>query len=136
LWWHFFSPVCCPWWIIKSDLMDLAQQKKASETMVARGLPEPRSDHAQAAIEMAMAMQRHLETMLAERPELRLRIGIPTGPVVAAVIGENKFTYDLWGRQCEHCQSDGIPWTAGGAFRLRNPRRGRWRASGNSKIVD
>jgi hypothetical protein len=26
--------------------------------MVAAGLPEPRSDHAQAAIEMAMAMQR------------------------------------------------------------------------------
>ena len=33
------------------------------------------------------------------------------------VIGENKFTYDLWGRQREHCQSDGIPWTAGAAFR-------------------
>jgi adenylate cyclase len=65
--------------------------------MVAAGLPEPRSDHAQAAIEMAMAMQRHLETMRAEHPELRLRIGIHTGPVVAGVIGENKFTYDLWG---------------------------------------
>jgi hypothetical protein len=80
--------------------------------MVAADLPEPRSDHAQAAIEMAMAMQRYLETMRAERPELRLRVGIHTGPVVAGVIGENKFTYEL-GRQCEHCQSDGIPWTAG-----------------------
>ena len=26
-----------------------------------------------------------------------LRIGINTGPVVAGVIGRNKFSYDLWG---------------------------------------
>ena len=28
---------------------------------------------------------------------LHLRIGIHTGPVVAGVIGKNKFIYDLWG---------------------------------------
>jgi class 3 adenylate cyclase len=44
------------------------------------------SDHAQPAIEMAMAMQCHLEAMRAEHPELRLRIGIHAGPVVAGVI--------------------------------------------------
>jgi class 3 adenylate cyclase len=44
------------------------------------------SDHAQPAIEMAMAVQCHLETMRAEHPELRLRIGIHAGPVVAGVI--------------------------------------------------
>jgi|HubBroStandDraft_6_1064221.scaffolds.fasta_scaffold654604_1 adenylate cyclase len=60
--------------------------------IVVAGLPELRSDHAQSAIEMAMAMQCHLETMWAEHPELRLRIGIHTGPVVAGVIGEDKFT--------------------------------------------
>jgi adenylate cyclase len=60
--------------------------------MVVAGLPEPRSDNAQSAIEMAMAMQCHLETMWAEHPESRLRIGIHTGPVVAGVIGEDKFT--------------------------------------------
>jgi len=52
--------------------------------MVAAGLPEPRSDHAQTAIEMAMAMQRYLETMQAKHPELRVRIGIHLGPVVAS----------------------------------------------------
>ena len=51
--------------------------------IVVAGLPELRSDHAQSAIEMAMAMQCHLETMWAEHPELRLRIGIHTGPVIA-----------------------------------------------------
>ena len=26
-----------------------------------------------------------------------MRIGIHTGPVIAGVVGENKFTYDIWG---------------------------------------
>ena len=29
--------------------------------------------------------------------ELGIRIGIHSGPVVAGVIGKNKFAYDLWG---------------------------------------
>ena len=29
--------------------------------------------------------------------ELNIRIGIHSGPVVAGVIGKNKFAYDLWG---------------------------------------
>ena len=35
--------------------------------------------------------------MWAEHPELRLRIGIHTGPVVAGVVGINKFAFDIWG---------------------------------------
>ena len=30
-------------------------------------------------------------------PKFQMRIGIHSGPVVAGVIGEKKFTYDLWG---------------------------------------
>ena len=29
--------------------------------------------------------------------DLSVRIGIHTGPIVAGVIGKNKFAYDLWG---------------------------------------
>jgi adenylate cyclase len=68
------------------------RQLSAMRSWSSLAFREPRSDHAQSAIEMAMAMQCHLETMWAEHPELRLRIGIRTGPVVAGVIGEDKFT--------------------------------------------
>ena len=29
--------------------------------------------------------------------DLNIRIGVHTGPIVAGVIGKNKFAYDLWG---------------------------------------
>jgi class 3 adenylate cyclase len=66
--------------------------------MVVGGLPEPRSDHAQAVAEMALDLReevaRHLDP---EGRPLAVRIGIDTGPVVAGVIGAAKFSYDLWG---------------------------------------
>ncbi len=66
--------------------------------MVAGGLPEPRPDHAEAIAEMALAMRAEVARLSAELGEpLGLRIGINTGPVVAGVIGERKFAYDLWG---------------------------------------
>ena len=66
--------------------------------MVVGGVPTPRPDHCEAvaafAVEMLVAVGR--------RPAwngepVRLRIGINTGPVVAGVIGREKFIYDLWG---------------------------------------
>lgn len=80
--------------------------------MVASGLPEPREDHARAALEMALAMQRHMEALRAEHQALKLRIGIHCGAVVAGVIGENKFTYDLWGDNvniASRMESHGLP---------------------------
>jgi class 3 adenylate cyclase len=43
---------------------------------------------------------------------LNLRIGIDIGPVVAGVIGQKKFTYDLWGdtvNTASRMESHGIP---------------------------
>ncbi|WP_315861543.1 adenylate/guanylate cyclase domain-containing protein [[Leptolyngbya] sp. PCC 7376] len=66
--------------------------------MVASGLPERRPDHAVAIAEMALMMQQELQRINAEKNiNIRLRIGINSGPVVAGVIGKKKFIYDLWG---------------------------------------
>lgn len=66
--------------------------------MVGAGLPSPVADHAQRCFEMALGMLRILDEENKEVAEpLKLRIGIATGPVVAGVIGQNKFIYDLWG---------------------------------------
>jgi class 3 adenylate cyclase len=66
--------------------------------MVVGGVPEPREDHAQAVVGMALAMQREIGAFRwPDGTPLSLRIGINTGPVVAGVIGTSKFVYDLWG---------------------------------------
>ncbi len=70
--------------------------------MCASGLPEPASDHALRAVRMALDMIAAAETVNAERrhkglTEWPLRIGMHSGPVVAGVVGEKKFAYDIWG---------------------------------------
>jgi len=66
--------------------------------MVAGGLPESRPDHAEAVAEMALDMREEVRRLSAEVGEaLAIRVGIDTGPVIAGVIGERKFAYDLWG---------------------------------------
>jgi adenylate cyclase len=66
--------------------------------MVAGGLPEPIADHprraAQLAIEM-LAIVRQLRD--SQQVDLKARIGIHTGPVIAGVIGARKLMYDVWG---------------------------------------
>lgn len=66
--------------------------------MVAGGLPEPRDDHVEAvaafAVDVVDIIGRH-QSWTGE--PIRLRVGINTGPIVAGVIGRQKFIYDLWG---------------------------------------
>lgn len=66
--------------------------------MVAAGLPTPRPDHAEAIAEMALEMVDAMQRFETELDiNLKLRIGINSGIVVAGVIGKKKFIYDLWG---------------------------------------
>jgi len=66
--------------------------------MAASGVPVARPDHAEAAAEMALAIQTTLKTFNSTHATpLQMRIGLHSGPVTAGVIGRRKFIYDLWG---------------------------------------
>ena len=66
--------------------------------MVAGGVPEPRRSHTHAIAELALDMLQAAAAPPGPDDEpLRVRIGIHAGPLIAGVIGESRFGYDLWG---------------------------------------
>jgi len=66
--------------------------------MAVAGLPEPRADHAEAVADMALGLRDGFTSLMEDLGlDLKVRIGIHSGPVVAGVIGRHKFIYDLWG---------------------------------------
>lgn len=66
--------------------------------MVAGGMPEARGDHAVVVAQMALDMMAEVASLSEELgEEVRVRIGVHTGPAVAGVIGTRKFFYDVWG---------------------------------------
>lgn len=67
------------------------------EYMVASGVPVERADHAEAVCELALEIHDRISSKEYHGHRLRFRIGINSGPVVAGIIGRDKFTYDLWG---------------------------------------
>jgi class 3 adenylate cyclase len=81
--------------------------------MVVAGLPEPRTDHAEAMAEMALDMQVALTRLCGPLDlDLSIRIGMASGPVIAGVIGRRKFIYDLWGdtvNTASRMEAHGLP---------------------------
>jgi class 3 adenylate cyclase len=66
--------------------------------MAVCGLPVPVADHAERMVRMAIRMV-HItrEHAMEHNTSMKIRVGVNTGPVVAGVIGKNKYIYDLWG---------------------------------------
>lgn len=81
--------------------------------MACAGVPVARDDHAEAVAEMALSMRDAIEAHNREfGTQLKIRIGINSGPVVAGVIGLKKFIYDLWGDTvnfASRMESHGVP---------------------------
>ena len=66
--------------------------------MVAAGAPLPLTDGARAMVRCAMEMIETLGSFRLERGvDWHLRVGIHTGPLVAGVIGTDRYSYDVWG---------------------------------------
>ena len=81
--------------------------------MVATGLSGSIADHAEKIADLALAMQKAFgEFRQDNKLDLKLRIGVHSGAVIAGVIGKQKFSYDLWGNTvnvASRMESEGIP---------------------------
>jgi adenylate cyclase len=100
---------------------DLAAEKLGIEKiktigdayMAVCGLPEPCADHTDRMLTMALRLMQIAREFSEDLDTpFRLRIGINSGPVVAGVIGRNKFSYDLWGdavNLASRMESHGLP---------------------------
>lgn len=79
--------------------------------MAATGL-EGENDHAEKMVDLAVAMQRSFEEFRQKNDlDLKLRIGVHSGAVMAGVIGKQKFAYDLWGNTvnvASRMESEGV----------------------------
>lgn len=64
--------------------------------MCAGGLPKPEEGSPHQVVQAAIDMQEWLH-QAQHLPFRKARIGIHTGPVVAGVVGDRKFAYDIWG---------------------------------------
>lgn len=89
------------------DIIDKYQIEKiktiGDSYMVAAGLPVPNYTHSVDMVNAAIEIQQFMNSYINNNEKIgvkglgQLRVGIHTGPVVAGVVGNKKFVYDIWG---------------------------------------
>ncbi len=81
--------------------------------MVACGCPDECKNHAEKAVDFALAMLAATWRFNRENDiNFSLRIGINSGPVTAGIIGKKKYAYDLWGdtvNVASRMETSGLP---------------------------
>ncbi|MGB7336379.1 MAG: adenylate/guanylate cyclase domain-containing protein [Salaquimonas sp.] len=67
------------------------------EYMAVCGAPDPVENHAERILDLAVDMLEASKRLsVSTGYELKLRVGVATGPITAGVIGKTKFAYDVW----------------------------------------
>jgi len=108
--------------------------------MVVAGVPAQSADHAIAMARMGLDMLATIADYARTHQtasELTIRIGIHSGPVVAGVIGRNKFIYDLWGdtvNTASRMESHGLPSRVHVTEATRTAMRGRFEVEPRGEI--
>jgi guanylate cyclase len=65
--------------------------------MAAAGVPDPRPDHAVGLCELGLRITELAASRRFAGQHVQFRVGINSGPIVAGVVGQKRFLYDLWG---------------------------------------
>jgi class 3 adenylate cyclase len=86
-----------------ADKYNLEKIKTIGDSyMCAGGIPVPNDTNPVDAVKAALEIRDFMQNLKEKKesrgePFWQLRIGVNTGPVIAGVVGKNKFAYDIWG---------------------------------------
>ena len=106
--------------------------------MAVAGVPQPHVEPVRAACDAALEILAASERI--SGPDgWKIRIGMHVGPLVAGVIGKQKFSYDVWGATvnfASRMESSGAPGriNVSSAFHERAPKRYLWEARGAQTV--